>query len=105
MILTAALSVYMAGTVGHLLDELNDKYFSAYDHLAQANIKSLERAVALRRMMIAWGSNFPANEGSLASLLAEAHERLAVVPDAARNMILGGTARRIYPELGGAAGG
>jgi class 3 adenylate cyclase len=53
MVLTAAISVFMAGTVGHLLDELNDKYFPAYDHLARANIKSLERAIALRRMMIA----------------------------------------------------
>jgi len=53
MVLTSLLSVFMAGTVGRLLAELNDKYFPAYDHLAQANIKSLERAVAMRRMMIA----------------------------------------------------
>src|SRR5215471_19622675 len=36
MVLTSLLSVFMAGTVGRLLAELNDKYFPAYAHLAQA---------------------------------------------------------------------
>jgi len=68
MVLTSVLSVFMAGTVGHLLAELNDKYFPAYDHLAQANIKSLERAAAMRRMMIAKMQTPPDEEGYAARL-------------------------------------
>ncbi|MBV9533660.1 MAG: HAMP domain-containing protein [Bradyrhizobium sp.] len=68
MVLTSVLSVFMAGKVGHLLAELNDKYFPAYDHLAQANIKSLERAVAMRRMMIAKMQTPPDEEGYAARL-------------------------------------
>src|SRR6516162_1536997 len=68
MVLTSLLSVFMAGTVGRLLAELNDKYFPAYDHLAQANIKSLERAVAMRRMMIAKMQTPPDEEGYAARL-------------------------------------
>jgi class 3 adenylate cyclase len=63
MVLTSVISVFMAGRVGHLLDELNDKYFPAYDHLARANIRSLERAIALRRMMIAKMQTPPDEEG------------------------------------------
>jgi len=68
MVLTSVVSVFMARTVGHLLDELNDKYFPAYDHLAQADIKSLERAVAMRRMMIAKMQMPPDEEGYAARL-------------------------------------
>ena len=48
MVLTSVVSAFMAGTVGHLLDELNDKYFPAYDHLARANIKSPSKSVRTR---------------------------------------------------------
>jgi adenylate cyclase len=53
MVATSVLSMLMAGKVGHLLDELSNKYVPAYDHLARANIPSLERSLALRRMIIA----------------------------------------------------
>jgi HAMP domain-containing protein len=43
----------MAGSVRHLLDELNAKYVPAYGDLARANIRSLERSLALRQMIIA----------------------------------------------------
>ena len=43
----------MASRVGHLLDELSNKYIQAYGHLARANIQSLERSLALRRMAMA----------------------------------------------------
>ncbi|WP_070105971.1 amidohydrolase family protein [Burkholderia plantarii] len=49
---------------------------------------------------IAWGSNFPAAEGALPQLLAEARESLAMLPEAARTAIFGDTARAIYPALG-----
>jgi len=68
MVLTSVVSVFVARTVGHLLGELNDKYFPAYDHLAQADIKSLERAVAMRRMMIAKMQMPPDEEGYAARL-------------------------------------
>jgi len=43
----------MVGRVGHLLDELTARYIPANGHLMRANILSLERALALRRMVIA----------------------------------------------------
>jgi predicted TIM-barrel fold metal-dependent hydrolase len=48
---------------------------------------------------IAWGSNFPASEGTLAELLAEARSALAPLPDAERGWIFSGTARSLYPSL------
>jgi adenylate cyclase len=53
MIVTSALSMVMAGRVGNLLTELTTKYIPAYSHLAQMNVRALERALILRRMMIA----------------------------------------------------
>jgi len=53
MAITSALSIVMALRVGGLLDELTTKYVPAYGDLARANIRSLERALALRRMVIA----------------------------------------------------
>ena len=43
----------MVGRVGHLLDELTARYIPANAHLTRINILSLERALALRRMVIA----------------------------------------------------
>jgi L-fuconolactonase len=54
---------------------------------------------------IAWGSNFPAAEGSLPALLAEAQAALAGLSAGDRAMILAGTAKRLYPGLAGAAHG
>jgi predicted TIM-barrel fold metal-dependent hydrolase len=48
---------------------------------------------------IAWGSNFPAAEGSLPALLTEAQAALAILSDADRQWIFGDTARTIYPGL------
>jgi predicted TIM-barrel fold metal-dependent hydrolase len=48
---------------------------------------------------IAWGSNFPAAEGTLPQLLAEARESLSTLPAGAREAIFGGTARTVYPAL------
>ena len=53
MIITAALSIVMSAQVSHLLDELTNRYIPAYGNLARANVRSLERALALRRMVIA----------------------------------------------------
>ena len=43
----------MVGRVGHLLDELSARYIPADAHLTRINILSLERALELRRMVIA----------------------------------------------------
>src|ERR1700760_4127162 len=52
MLVTSILSMVMSSQVGVLLDELTDRYIPAYGHLARANIRSLERSVALRRMVM-----------------------------------------------------
>lgn len=53
MVITSVLSMVMANTVHHLLDELDGKYIPAYGNLSRANILSLERSVALRQMIVA----------------------------------------------------
>ena len=53
MVATSVLSMVMVWRVSHLLDELTARYIPANAHLTRANILSLERALALRRMVIA----------------------------------------------------
>ena len=48
---------------------------------------------------IAWGSNFPASERSLAELLALAQEALSFLPETDREWIFSRTAQRLYPAL------
>lgn len=48
---------------------------------------------------LAWGSNFPASEGSLGQLLDIARQGLSALPTADRDWILGGTALKLYPAL------
>ena len=50
---------------------------------------------------IAWGSNFPASEGSLPGLLAEARAALAALPQRDRDWIFFRTAQSLYPALAG----
>src|SRR5215813_1078061 len=52
-VITSILSMVMAARVGHLLDELTNRYVIAYSDLARTNIRSLERSLALRQMVIA----------------------------------------------------
>src|ERR1700751_1378185 len=52
MMATSILSMVMVGRVGHLLDELTERYIPANVHLTRINILSLERALAIRRMAI-----------------------------------------------------
>ena len=53
MAMTSVLSTVIARKVAHQLDELSSKYVEAYGHLARMNVRSLEQALALRRMVIA----------------------------------------------------
>ncbi|WP_406136133.1 amidohydrolase family protein [Streptomyces sp. NBC_01089] len=50
---------------------------------------------------IAWGSNCPAAEQTLPELLGLARKVLAGLPERDRQEIFAGTARRLYPSLGG----
>ena len=53
MVATSVLSMVMVGRVGRLLDELTTRYTPVNTHLTRINILSFERALALRRMVIA----------------------------------------------------
>lgn len=53
MAITSALSTVMTRKIAHQLDEFSTKYVEAYGHLARMNVRSLEQALALRRMVIA----------------------------------------------------
>jgi predicted TIM-barrel fold metal-dependent hydrolase len=48
---------------------------------------------------IAWGSNYPASEGSLAELLKLAKDSLASLPQQDQDWIFAGTAMTLYPAL------
>jgi predicted TIM-barrel fold metal-dependent hydrolase len=48
---------------------------------------------------IAFGSNLPANEGTMSSLVAQGKECLACLSQADQEMIWGGTAKTLYPVL------
>src|SRR5262244_2278961 len=63
MMITSVLSIIMANKVDYLLNELTTKYIAAYGHLARTNIRSLERALALRRMVIAKMQSPPDESG------------------------------------------
>jgi class 3 adenylate cyclase len=67
-VITSALSMLMAARVGHLLDELTNRYVPAYGDLARANVRSLERALAVRQMIIAKLEN-PPDQASYAAHL------------------------------------
>jgi len=68
MVITSVLSMIMSARVRHLLDELTIKYIPAYDHLARVDTRSIERALALRRMVIAKMQVPPDDEGYAARL-------------------------------------
>lgn len=48
---------------------------------------------------IAWGSNFPAVEGSFPELVADARQTLSILPEADRENIFWRTAAGLYPAL------
>lgn len=89
MVATSVLSMIMASRVGHLLDELSHKYVQAYRHLARADVRSLERSLALRRMVIAKMQN-PPDEAAYAERLQtyrQLDNKVEEEADAARKLI------------------
>jgi len=79
----------MAGTVGHLLDELSNKYIPAYGHLARADIRSVERGLAFRQMVIAKMQNPPDDAGYAERLrvFGEKDSQVYEEAEAARKLI------------------
>jgi L-fuconolactonase len=53
---------------------------------------------------IAWGSNFPAAEGTPAGILAEAREAVASLSEVDQEQVFGGTAAKFYPAVAVAGG-
>jgi predicted TIM-barrel fold metal-dependent hydrolase len=48
---------------------------------------------------IAWGSNYPASEGNLPQMVAEAKQALACLPQSDQESIFARTAQTLYPAL------
>ncbi|MCP3373571.1 adenylate/guanylate cyclase domain-containing protein [Bradyrhizobium cajani] len=89
MLVTSILSMVMSSQVGVLLDELTNRYIPAYGDLARANIRSLERAVALRRMVMTRMQS-PSDEEAYAARLREFEEsdrRIEEEAERARKLI------------------
>ena len=63
MAVTSVLSTVMTRRIAHQLDELTTKYVEAYGNLARMNVRSLEQALALRRMVIAKMQSPPDDAG------------------------------------------
>ncbi|WFU20961.1 adenylate/guanylate cyclase domain-containing protein [Bradyrhizobium sp. CB1717] len=89
MLVTSILSMVMSSQVGVLLDELTNRYVPAYGHLARANIRSLERAVALRRMIMVKMQVSSDEEAYAARLreFEEADRKIEEESEAARKLI------------------
>lgn len=89
MLVTSVLSMVMSSQVGILLDELTNRYIPAYGHLARANIRSLERALALRRMIMTRMQS-PSDEEAYTARLHEFEEsdrRIEEEAEGARKLI------------------
>jgi class 3 adenylate cyclase len=89
MVITSVLSMIMSARVGHLLDELTIKYIPAYGHLARVDIRSIERSLALHRMVIAKMQVPPDDEGyaTRLRLFQEKDSEIEQETDAARKLI------------------
>jgi len=73
-VITSVMSMALASRAGHLLDELTNRYLPAYGDLARVDIRSLERALTLRRMIIA-KMQTPPDEASAAAHLKAFEEK------------------------------
>jgi len=105
-VITSLLSMVMAGQVGRLLDELTNRYIPAYAHLARVNIRSLERSLAMRRMMMA-KMQTPAEENGYATARKNFDEIEPMIKreaDAARELIGAIIADRSTPSDNAALG-
>jgi predicted TIM-barrel fold metal-dependent hydrolase len=93
------------------------KFSNLYLKCSENNIRSAESGASTSRDFfstlirdfganrIMWGSNYPASAHeppvSYKEIVDHAREALAFLPSADRDLILGGTARNLYPDLKG----
>ena len=81
------------------------KYENLYLKLTTHNLRDapqsfLERVVkTFGASRIAWGSNFPASDGKLAALLADARQALAALSETEREWIFSHTAKNLYAAM------
>ena len=81
------------------------KYENLYLKLTTHNVHEVSQSLLARVVKsygakrIAWGSNYPAAEGALGALLAEARRALAAFSDTEREWIFSRTAKVFYPAL------
>ena len=81
------------------------KYENLWLKLTTHNVRDapqsfLERVVkTFGAPRIAWGSNFPASDGKLAALLAEARQALAALSGAERDWIFSRSAKNLYAGI------
>lgn len=88
-VITSVMSMALASSVGHLLDELTNRYIPAYADLARVDIRSLKRALTLRWMILA-KMQTPPDEASAAAHLKTFEEKGPEVQreaEAARRLI------------------
>ena len=88
-VITSVMSMALARRVGHLLDELTNRYIPAYGDLARVDIRSLERALMLRQIVIA-KMQMPPDIASAAALLKAFEDKEPEVKreaEAARKLI------------------
>jgi hypothetical protein len=81
-VITSVMSMALASRVGHLLDELTNRYIPAYADLARMDLRSLERALMLRRMIIAKMQTPPDEASAAADLKAFEEKGLEVQQEA-----------------------
>jgi class 3 adenylate cyclase len=91
-VVTSALSIVLARNIAHLLDELTNRYIPVYDNLARINVQSLERGIALRRMVIS-KMQTPQDDAAYAASLKRFQDTDAAIVDEAK------TARRLINEI------
>jgi len=85
--------------------KLTNRTLAAAAEGASTPADFLEQVVAVFGAgRIAWGSNFPAAEGSLPELLATARAALSTLPAAEQALILGGTIETFYPAVAATGG-
>jgi predicted TIM-barrel fold metal-dependent hydrolase len=96
----AAASLFSLARYGNLHLKLTTHNVRE-SHMGKATPESFfARVVAeFGASRIAWGSNFPASEGSLPGLLAEARSALAALSQRDRDWIFFRTAQSLYPAL------
>jgi adenylate cyclase len=87
MAVAAAISMWEARAVGNRLARAVDVYIPTYAALARANVRSLEQALLVRRIVIAHLSRSPAPEGEDPASVAEKGKLAAEELASARKLL------------------